>query len=366
MVDPKGTGDFVLPPPARTTTAALIEAEKANVLADVRTVVPPKGTDSSRKHEPGQDAPVDARDEDASWLAKEWVSMPQPPFPEQTALWHYTDSAGIIGILNSDALRATSTITLNDSAEFQHGRTILLELMREVKASRNVHLFQKGYLQGICDLSTDMARNPGLFVVCASEAADSLAQWRLYGGQQPHALVLERDSRFAVLGPEDIAHQVDTVPSGWGWCRVLYERQDQRKYLSEVLGYIAHTSPARKTTVSAENQEDRSHAILLASALAYCKDPSFSEEREVRIVTRPPRLDAVKFRPGAVGVTPYVELIGVDTPTAHVAVAGSRLPLSRIVVGPFSTRNDSARGVELLLKARHYQLDVAICSSTLR
>lgn len=80
--------------------------------------------------------------------------------------------------------------------------------------------------------------------------------------------------------------------------------------------------------------------------LATFKNPSFSDEAEVRLVTSGPYwAGRVKFRAGALGVTPYVGL-----PFHRTAVA-------EVVIGPASDLPLRKAAVESCLVQHHYDLN---------
>ena len=59
-------------------------------------------------------------------------------------LYHYTTSEGLLGILRDDKLWATDIFHLNDSSEFEYGRTqILFELSKKI-GDRNPYVSGKG------------------------------------------------------------------------------------------------------------------------------------------------------------------------------------------------------------------------------
>ncbi len=52
-------------------------------------------------------------------------------------LWHYTDSAGAIGILSTNSLWATSLAHLNDSSELEYGLQVVVDEL-EKRARKEV------------------------------------------------------------------------------------------------------------------------------------------------------------------------------------------------------------------------------------
>lgn len=118
-------------------------------------------------------------------------------------LWHYTTSAGAVGILNSRELWLTSFESLNDSSEILYGLARIRERV-VVVAGGPLKARTRSMLELVAgQLADPMAtfdRDPQLFesssvAVCAfSEAADDLSQWRAYGSHgQGCALKIRSD-----------------------------------------------------------------------------------------------------------------------------------------------------------------------------
>lgn len=357
MIDPAGEGDLALPMPESRTSEEMAAEGPHKVLA-----LPTPSTDETEQEE------ADSEQQRAVGPGAVWVSVPSPPPVPQdvTWVWHYTDAGGLIGILTSNILRATSLSSLNDSAEYKYGRELLAQIMVEVLRSRHIHPAQKRRISQLVDLSDTLSSRPGQFVVCASEAAHSLAQWRAYGRGQGHAVLLDPKVSLAIISDRDSNHRVDTPQLMWR--RVVYEREEQLDLILATLGFFAFSSRPDDPAVSPERESDRADAMLLVHMLSHIKEPSFAEEREVRMVGQAPNLLDIKFRSGQIGVVPYLELTGAEGEARLTTAKPRPLPIIRVVVGPFAGREASADGVVTLVRSTDYvtTTDVAIETSTLR
>ena len=60
-----------------------------------------------------------------------WVSKIARPEEEAPALFHYTDAAGLLGILKSRSLWATDFRSLNDASEMHYGMDLAHGLIKE-------------------------------------------------------------------------------------------------------------------------------------------------------------------------------------------------------------------------------------------
>src|SRR5690349_17642809 len=80
------------------------------------------------------------------WLGEErgLLKIPQPPSFASGTLWHYTTAAGLLAILKSDRLWASSAAMLNDSSEIEYGISLLQE--RWERFAKESHAYDKDVL----------------------------------------------------------------------------------------------------------------------------------------------------------------------------------------------------------------------------
>jgi hypothetical protein len=178
-------------------------------------------------------------------------------------------------------------------------------------------------------------------VFCASEAADSLSQWRAYGSGVSYALGLMPNREIMAVVAEGHEPQALPVRGPWPtWGKALYDLTAQRDLLMRGLSFCAATTPG-------PGEEEEMPGLALHQAIGvliglslYCKHDAFCDEREVRLVTSAPDGgSAVQFRPSRFGVTPYVRLA---QPPPQDRSAGAywtvpkhpRLRIAGVCVGP--------------------------------
>lgn len=102
---------------------------------------------------------------------------------ERTApdlVYHYTDAAGLLGILQSGKVRMTDIFGLNDPSELRHGIGFAAAVLRD--QTREEH---PAVRRVTAHFSETMHANLGefghFFVACFSRDGDDLGQWRAYG-----------------------------------------------------------------------------------------------------------------------------------------------------------------------------------------
>jgi hypothetical protein len=135
--------------------------------------------------------------------AKVWglVSARQLTRVAPKTLHHYTDAAGLKGIVESGVMRASHLAYMNDASEYLHAVSLLLERVRFEQAHVNDPL-RVNLLEEI-ERSIEPTRAEHIapyFVACFSAEEHSLNQWRAYGrGLEPKArlaLLVGRDTEI--------------------------------------------------------------------------------------------------------------------------------------------------------------------------
>ena len=114
-------------------------------------------------------------------------------------LYHYTDAAGLEGIVKNQQVWFTSYTHLNDPTEIKYGMSIASELLSEIGQGSNPRI--KMFCDMVIDLFTheNMSGAFGFFIGSFSRERDDLGQWRAYGdngrgfslGLAPHLFRVE-------------------------------------------------------------------------------------------------------------------------------------------------------------------------------
>lgn len=341
-VDPRGTSDYRLPSP-RSILASEIEA--ATVYTDPQTGRSNIHARGRRYRKNPRNPPPDK----GRWVA--YPSLGQGQFSQ--SIWHYSDASGVIGILGGHSLWASSIQNLNDSREFYYGLDIFREIIEKSQESRYLHPQQKLHLDLFLSRLSSLD-NSELYVCCSSLAEDDLAQWRLYGGGDPHAVVLDGATKLSVLGRSDAPATLMGVRPYWE--EVVYGVAEQVEYLERVAGYVANFAPPEGVM-----DLDSDHALieldLVRRSLLLCKDPSYAHEKEVRCIVREIPEDKIYYRHGKYGVTPYLKLTG-GSGDARTSRHPRPLPITKVVVGPTSHKNSSYSGLARMAKDYEREIDV--------
>lgn len=302
-------------------------------------------------------------------------SAPSEPLVSQAApeLHHYTNLAGLRGILSTQTLWAVRFDSMNDPTEFNFVREILIDAMmprvREyVRKGRlksgkiNKIVLEAGGIERLVAHETGVwidtlhgsltkTRHNAPFVIphvtsfCnhTGEAYESenglLSQWRGYGDAQAFSIVFETASLEALMREEIKRHQY----IGGFFTSVQYANEafDVNEKHSLLLNHI---EVAWKGFI--RNQPPSLEGVLepLIKAAIRIKHRAFSEEREVRIVTLPVSSEYAGSPEAEVDERPLKPHL--PEPRPHISLFGpelGQLPIKRIIIGPCS---DQERAVE--------------------
>jgi hypothetical protein len=149
------------------------------------------------------------------------------PIDPEATLWHYTNGAGFIGIVESGTIYATQVACLNDSTEIRYAtklyRDAVIELQRAEHDNEVSNQFLTKLLEGMPENPALPAHGPSrFFVACFSSRDDDLAQWRAYsdGGENGYALGFK-------------ARGLNNLPYG-ALLRVNYNNVDHKRAAAEI------------------------------------------------------------------------------------------------------------------------------------
>lgn len=307
-------------------------------------------------------------------------------YPE---LMHYTDFAGLRGIVASGCLWATDAAFLNDASEIAHffdvrlkgviaatvrkrgaklaqsievltnmtkmggfDKVVEAETVALVKSLREATLtINRPFILSLCGAMSDGVRRSGL-----------LSQWRAYGSDGGYAVVFNTRALEDALRAEGGKYHNMHVQMG----DVYYEGIDPKVQPAtpdfEQLEETVRNGVAR-ILQGGTADETSGFYDAVTSLSCLCKHWGFWEEREVRIVVVPTSTEVLQpapeadcptktiryFSRGSVKV-PYLELLG----TAGSISTIERLPINRVIVGPRRNSKECVAKAQNLLQQYGY------------
>lgn len=307
-----------------------------------------------------------ATDERVAAWTREWVRAKPTGL-----LYHYTDSAGFLGMLSSRKVWATDARFMNDHGEGAQA----FPLIREAIARRTDGLgFTDEELGEVVGDMTLVARahRAGAYLACFSTHGDVLSQWRAYA---------DDGLGFAVgIDPKQVPTSTAVAPwpsptpdprrypRGPILFPVIYGEADKRRAVDQILSI---TFPPDKNT-----QPDLAMAAgrrLVELASRAFKSEAFAEEREWRLVWLgpfpgiPPEVNAAAFGPPP---PPSTDVPLRFRKTRHGFAPYLDWPIGNavrsVVLGPKHTE-DSLQSVRMFLEWNGYpEVTVARSLATYR
>jgi hypothetical protein len=244
-------------------------------------------------------------------------------------VYHYCGPDGLLGILRSQQIWATSMRHLNDTSEQTYAaeqiRAIVRRIAEETSADPVVLPVS---------LLIDRAEEANSYVACFSEHADLLSQWRAYAPPE---------GGFAV------GIQTSSLSSGGDWLfgECDYDGASHDQGAESILRdhpKLLDPGECLDRLVDANDPEVSSLVAALFTLIPLRKHPAFREEAEWRIVRGPIEAEnhPTMFRVSRRAVIPYQCI--------PLAENGAELPIAEVVIGPSpDARERTCRATRKLL-----------------
>jgi hypothetical protein len=263
-------------------------------------------------------------------------------------LFHYTDLAGLQGILQNHDLWLTNSRYSNDSEEMTHGCKVVMTILQNARTVDPV----SQYMTRLEELTK---QSEGVYVCCFCEKDNLLSQWRSYGANGTGVSVQVDPNGFSQLtGPD--------CPSGLlRFWRVFYAAEKQNDIIQKAIDYFAPTS-AYQTPGQSPEACARKAAEAIQFFIPTFKNSDFSEEREWRLIFTPSSATTVnlRFRVSRNMLVPFYslkELVGGQG-------ALPLLPIKGLRVGPSVHKQLNVESACLLLGQNGYTNIPVMASDT--
>jgi hypothetical protein len=268
--------------------------------------------------------------------------------PQMVPLYHYTDAAGLLGILSSRKIFATHPRHLNDRNEFILGEGIIEEELQRHGAQFNnskERLFMDHFLPFH---QTHKLSVRGVFVTSLTKNDDQLSQWRGYGGRGMGCAI-----GFKSIPRPDPNSRESPLTVSLMSCQ--YDAQTFREMVRQQIkrmvdGFSRYCETYAKTPDDLAEFAGAAAAAGISQLLdlaARLKHHAFREEDEwrlVAVVNEPHK--PIKFRATPRGVVSYVEV--------DLAKDGELIDLHGVVSGPSQEKEVATPAARLLLEELLY------------
>lgn len=253
--------------------------------------------------------------------------------PIPSPLYHYTSSAGLLGILETKKIWATKIHYLNDSSELSLGLKYIRQEINSQKEGEN----STRRVQELDELLDVLLALEGINIGVVSFTAngDQLSQWRGYSKiGNGYSLGFDGEKvNDQVLGKE-----------GYLFIPCIYNEEDHKLLAKELVDYgrvVGHSQRDKAESSPFHAMEFKRAVLLVASMI---KSKAFKEEEEWRLVTPPMNYSVANFRQGSFSLLPYWEY--------DIALNDT---LKQIIIGPTPERQLSYNAIQGAL-IKHYSM----------
>lgn len=232
--------------------------------------------------------------------------------PREELLYHYTSFEGLLGILRSQSLWATSLHYLNDTEEFRYGNDVIRREFRTVGK-----YIEAPAGEVLNTIANNMTRRqfPHVFVFSLSKAGDQLSQWRGY---------CPAGAGVAIGFSRQLLER-RAADQEFKLAQCVYDAEAQRTLAVELVRDTTQQAKAGEASVENIIIEAENKIMEIAPRL---KNETFEEEVEWRLISRTfAHNDGhFRFRSNRTILIPYLEFA--------MTTEGEPLIIGEIVVGP--------------------------------
>lgn len=220
--------------------------------------------------------------------------------PAPDRLFHYTDAAGLIGILTDECFWATETSYLNDKREIEHAKNSLWQVAYSLPRNALADRYSPDEKE-LLDEFVERAKKsrPGVCVVSFSEEQDKLSQWRAYGGNAEHFNIGLSSAKLHECATEQ----------GCVFGKCSYDGAAHRISIEIIEELISQYRSSDKSDLAKERL-CITLEIFISQYGPLMKHSSFTEEEEWRIITPeiPAGAPIWNFRTKDGKIVPFVEV----------------------------------------------------------
>jgi len=278
--------------------------------------------------------------------------------PERVAdvpiLHHYTDAAGLHGIVSSHRLWATAAQFSNDLSEIEYALTTACEVIEDTWKGRKTlsaweHMLHAHLQRFFAAPFPDFNQS---FLVSFCEEGDLLSQWRAYGHRSGFSLAFKlRAGESDLLRCEKAFRTLLR--------KVIYDPAAQRQRLNFLFKRLIKLVNGFQSTPSSDEKHGGKLHVELSLILILeltdwacsVKHNAFSEEREWRLISftnfgaKVEKNVGVLVRPTPEFLIPYMVLRSTKS---------ARLPIVEVRCGPSRLQAELARAATILLNKEGY------------
>lgn len=288
-------------------------------------------------------------------ISARWINdaVEVKPSHVPPVLYHYTDAAGLHGMLTTGKVWLTDYRFLNDKTEIIHTYNVTKKVITEKLNDAPDSALTSFYAQILSMLERE-SEYPSL-VFSLSEDRDDLSQWRGYA----------RDGRGFTIGFDGVALQrASSGSGGYQFSKVEYDDAKQidglRRALSDMEDQLKkEVSDAATDTDKLAFEAARCFHWIVDNRGTVNKHSSFKSEREWRILEYTGKSGLItNVRASGDRLIPYCELCLLPNE--------KQLPIKEIGIGPSMDGNIDAQAVKILCKKTGYDPTIYFANAPYR
>lgn len=279
------------------------------------------------------------------------------PSDRPDRLFHFTDSAGLVGVLQKRSLRASLAPLLNDPSEIQYGLARARDHIEGYTGPIDQDFVRMvGPLLEIANVPPQYEIELRAYVISFCSRVDRALHW-LHYGRSGTGVAIGFETRTVQKRPFDLI-------------KVVYDPAEQHAIIDAVIEatgqYLAHNLPhftgaERDDLIAVAAQITAARLRAIASLM---KHPAFSPEEEWRLITHEVRGERVNrehlvplptgYRVVSERIVPFQELVF------------DRLPVMEIVLGWSAAMEPNDQGLDELLQNTCGKLKISRSSVPVR
>jgi hypothetical protein len=250
-------------------------------------------------------------------------SSQSPP----SVLYHYTDAAGLHGIIKKGGMYLTDARFLNDASEISYGEKAFLSRLEHVGSSNAT---AKRTLERIRGMDRWIGSDgqplwPPSYLNIASFCEDGnlLSQWRAYGSSPSGAFSIGFTASSLLTTSVRVVELEDNIPPKVSLRKVLYKEPEQDALIDAVISAALQHAPFPADPLQFVFTIKNG---VIPETIPQLKANVFEGEQEWRLVGRSiPRNNL--FRVDQRGLVPYLLAL-------FQSAKNKPLPIERIYIGP--------------------------------
>ncbi|MEA3476534.1 MAG: DUF2971 domain-containing protein [Candidatus Cloacimonadota bacterium] len=257
------------------------------------------------------------------------------------SLYHYSNQAGLMGILKSKKIWATNILYFNDSMEFKYASQLIRREFRQIFSSNDKN---KNAFYDLIDRS-NILKEYEVYVSSFSREKDLLSQWRAY---------CPKNDGYSIGFKFDELSKYSTQLSQSILLPCVYNQKDKKNIidnlkqfvLSELINILELNKNSKSQIEDKLESLSNTYTKMFLLVVSVLKDDSFSEEKEWRIIyfkSKKEDSTLINFRAGTSTIIPYVEL--------ELKTKFRFFPLSEIIIGPNQYKQLARESLKIYLNS---------------